>query len=232
MIFGLVHSAPSASAIKGYHIQKVTGSDFSKLQSNKQRSNESTQTQTEEQNETKPVLSEEKLSGIKLLAERWRVPYEEVKSRLQINEHCYLISLLNLDEHKTCLIDVFANVKPEYMRYYLDGKLKTPERAEQIFFTNSLHRMWDNDLPRSLNFIIDCDNTSVGRIAVGPLHNRGAINAEVGYAIKESYSGKRIISAAVKTLMTFLHYLNDEGLYNLEKNRATAKADNMHPIKY
>lgn len=227
MIFGPVHPAPSASAIKGYHIQKVTSSAFSKLQANKQHSTNPSQTQSDEQIDTKPVLSDEKLAGIKLLAERLRVPYEEVKFRLQINEHCYLIPLLNLDEHKTCLIDVFANAKPEYMRYYLDGKLKTPERAEQIFFTNSLHRMWDNDLLRSLNFIIDCDNTSVGRIAVGPLYNRGAINAEVGYAIKESHSGKGIVSATVKTLMNFLQYLNDEGVCNLEKIRATAKADNI-----
>ena len=89
------------------------------------------------------------------------------------------------------------------------------------------HRMWDNDLPRSLNFIIDCDNTSVGRIAVGPLYNRGAVNAEVGYAIKESHSGKGIVSASVKTLMNLLQYLNDEGVYNLEKIRATAKKDNI-----
>lgn len=222
--------SPSAFAIKGFHIQENTGSGYIHIQPDSPTQSQNptpNPTQTNEQNHQKTVLSEEKLTGIKLLSEKLGLPYEEIKSRLQINENCYLIPLLNFEEHKNCLIDVFANATPQYMRYYLDGKLKTSEKAEQIYFTNSLHRMWDNDLPRSLNFIIDCDNTSVGRIAVGPLYNRGTVNAEIGYAIKESHSGKGIVSAAVKTLLNFLQYLLDKGIYKFEKVRATAKEDNI-----
>lgn len=175
----------------------------------------------------KALLSKEKLAGIKLLAEKLALPFEEIKSKLQINENCYLVPLLNLVEHKTCLVDIFSKANPKYMRYYLDGKLKSHETVEKIYFTNSLHRMWDNNLPRSLNFIIDCGNTSIGRIAVGPLYNRGAINAEVGYALMESHSGREITSGAVKTLLNFLQYLLAHNIYNFEKIRATAKADNI-----
>lgn len=218
--------SPSAFAIKTL-APKVNGADSMHVQADANSLKKSTQTQSEEQSSSKSVLSEEKIAGIKLLSERFGLPYEDVKARLKINENCYLIPLLNFEEHKNCLIDVFAKANPQYMRYYLDGKLKTPEKAEQIYFTGSLNRMWSNSLPRSLNFIIDCDNVSTGRIAVGPLYNGGKINAEIGYAIKENYSGKGIVSAAVKTLLNLLQYLLDNGIYNFEKVRATAKEDNI-----
>ena len=87
-------------------------------------------------------------------------------------------------------------------------------------------RMWSGELPRSLQFIIDFNNTSIGRIAVGPLYDRGKIDAEAGYALLEVYSGQGIMSRAASCLMDLLRYLVDTGVYDLKRIRATAKPGN------
>lgn len=112
------------------------------------------------------------------------------------------------------------------MRYYLDGRLRSPEDVERIYFTNAMNRMWSGDLPRSLQFIIDSNNTSIGRIAVGPLRDRGEIDSEAGYALLEEYSGQGIMSRAMSRLLELLGYLVDTGAYNLKRVRATAKPGN------
>lgn len=172
-------------------------------------------------------ISKEKLDGVKVLAEKFDLPFEEILEKLHFKENCYLIPLQKIEEHKNCLLDVFSNANPEYMKYYLDGKLKPLEKVERIFYVNSLKRMWQGKIPKSLNFIIDVNNNSVGRIAVGPLYDRGTIDSEIGYAIKEGYSRKGITSEAVKTLIELLRYLIKSGKYDIEKIRATAKEGNI-----
>ena len=77
-----------------------------------------------------------------------------------------------------------------------------------------------------MQFIIDFNNTSIGRIAVGPLYDRGKIDAEAGYALLEVYSGQGIMSRAASCLMDLLRYLVDTGVYDLKRIRATAKPGN------
>ncbi len=171
-------------------------------------------------------LSKEKLQVIEELARRWGLPFEEVLERLRFGDDCYLIPLMDSDEHRECLLNLFSRANEDYMRYYLDGRLRSPEDVERIYFTNGLGRMWSGDLPRSLHFIIDFNNTSIGRIAVGPLYDRGEIDSETGYALLEDYSGQGIMSRAVSRLLGLIRYLVDTGVYDLERVRATAKPDN------
>ena len=175
------------------------------------------------------ILSKEKIDGIKNLAEKLDMPFKILLEKLRLNlNSCksYLVPLIETEEHKNCLLDIFCYANPEYMKYYLDGKLKPLEKVERIFYVNSLKRMWQGKIPKSLNFIIDVNN-SVGRIAVGPLYDRGTIDSEIGYAIKEGYSRKGITSEAVKTLIELLRYLIKSGKYDIEKIRATAKEGNI-----
>ena len=172
-------------------------------------------------------LSREKLQAIEELAKRWGLPFEEVLERLRVGNDCYLIPLTDIDEHRECLLNLFSRANEDYMRYYLDGRLRSQEDVERIYFTNAMGRMWSGDLPRSLQFIIDCNNTSIGRIAVGPLYDRGETDAEIGAAILENYSYQGIMSRAVSRLLGLLRYLVDNGVYDLERVRATAKVGNI-----
>ena len=171
-------------------------------------------------------LSREKLQSIEELARRLGLPFEEVLEHLRFGDDCYLIPLTDSDEHRECLLNLFSRANEDYMRYYLDGRLRSQEDVERIYFTNAMGRMWSGDLPRSLQFIIDFNNTSIGRIAVGPLRDRRKIDAEAGYALLEDYSGQGIMSRAVACLLGLLRCLVDNGVYDLERVRATAKVGN------
>lgn len=172
-------------------------------------------------------LSREKLQTIEELAKRWCLPFEEVLERLRVGNDCYLIPLTDIDEHRECLLNLFSRANEDYMRYYLDGRLRSQEDVERIYFTNAMERLWSGDLPRSLQFIIDCNNTSIGRIAVGPLYDRGETDAETGYAILEDYSGQGIMSRAVSSLLRLLHYLMGNGIYKLDRLRVVTKESNI-----
>ncbi len=172
-------------------------------------------------------LSREKLQVIEELARRWGLPFEEVLERLRFGDDGYLIPLMDSDEHRECLLNLFSRANEDYMRYYLDGRLRSPEDVERIYFTNAMNRMWSGDLPRSLQFIIDFNNTSIGRIAVGPLYDRGEIDAEIGAALLENYSNRGILSRVASSLYGLYRWLVDNGVYVLQRVRATAKAGNI-----
>ena len=75
--------SPSAFAIKTL-APKVNGADSMQVRADANSLEKSTQTQSKEQSSSKSVLSEEKIAGIKLLSERFGLPYEDVKARLKI----------------------------------------------------------------------------------------------------------------------------------------------------
>ena len=236
MVFSLfVNSIPSASFASLDNEQSllcsVDKADDEDKVKNQDFSLEHNDDSTLKANSSKvAILSQEKIDGIKTLAEKLDIPFETLLEKLRLNLNSgesYLVPLIETEEHKNCLLDIFCYANPEYMKYYLDGKLKTLEKAELIFFINSLKRMWQGKTPRSLNFIIDVNNNSIGRIAIGPLYERRTIDSEIGYAIKEEYSGKGITSEAVKTLVELLRYLIQSGKYDIEKIRATAKEGNI-----
>ncbi len=87
--------------------------------------------------------------------------------------------------------------------------------------------MWGENLPKSLIFIIYCNGESVGRIAVGPMVDNGGKDSDIGYAIKEKYAGKGIMSSSVQTLLNFLQYLLNNQIYDISRVSATAKLDNI-----
>lgn len=180
-------------------------------------------------------LSAKEEEAIVLLSEKIGLPFEIVKEKLHFKivkdglryGDCYLVPLQKIEDHRLCLLEIFSNARPEYMKFYLDGKLKTPQKTEQVYFINAYNRMWLENLPRSLNFIICCNGESVGRIAVGPMVYSEGIDSEIGYAIKEEYAGKGIMSSAVQTLLNFLQYLLSNNIYGISRVRATAKPDNI-----
>lgn len=175
------------------------------------------------------ALSEDKENAIILLSQRLDLPVNEVREKLHFNDNCYLVPLIELKEHKDCLVDIFCNSEESYMKYYLDGKLRSEERVDSVFYNRALYKMWKKaDVPTSLTFIVDCDDASVGRFGVGPLCDRKQIDCEVGYAIKKEYSGKGLTSSGLKALINFLKYISSEksNTYDFTRLRATAKIDN------
>lgn len=178
--------------------------------------------------ETEPQSEKEK--AVSDLAARLNVSAEDLMEILRVNDDCKLVPLIvDFDEHKNCLIDIFSNSSEDYIKYYLNGNLLPPEQVEQRYYNRSLQRMWESPDVLSITFIIDYKNESVGRIGIGPLKNRGDINCEIGYAIKQDFSGKKITSSCVKAVLEFLKYLleNKPEEYDFNKLRATAKPDNI-----
>ncbi len=179
-----------------------------------------------------PTKEEE---AIALLSEKIGLPFETVKEKLHFKVvkdgllygDCYLVPLQKREDHRLCLLEIFSNARPEYMKFYLDGKLKAPQKTEQIYFIDDYNRMWGENLPKSLIFIIYCNGESVGRIAVGPMVDNGGKDSDIGYAIKEKYAGKGIMSSSVQTLLNFLQYLLNNQIYDISRVSATAKLDNI-----
>ena len=139
---------------------------------------------------------------------------------------CALVPIMNTKEHKECMLSLFANADKNYMKYYLSGKLRSAASTEK-WHAHEVNVMKQKK-PRSFVFIIDCDDESVGRIGVGPLHSTKGINGEIGYALKKEASGKGITTAAVKQTLLILDNAHSmpESVYKLKKLRATAKKDN------
>lgn len=176
------------------------------------------------------ALSEEKQDSIKRLAAKYSIPLSIMIEKLKIRDGCYLVPLANIEEHKKCLFDLFSFARPEYMKYYLNGKLRTTEVVTECYFTRGLAKNWNYPLPKTLTFIIDCDNVSIGRIAVGPIDDP-KITGETGYCIKEAYSRKGLTSAALRSLLGTVQYLNDVGKYKIKNIFATCRVENLPSSK-
>ena len=179
------------------------------------------------QNETSCSLSKEKLEIIAEFAKKFRVPFEELMDKLKLKDNCYIVPLYWFEEHRNCLIEIFSNSRPEYMKYYLDGRIRAPSETERYFYTAVLGRMWDENPSRTICFIIDYNNQSVGRIAIGALLVDGSKPPEIGYALQEEFAGRGLTSAAVGALIRIITYLVDKGFYVINKITAICRVENL-----
>lgn len=175
------------------------------------------------------ALSELENQSISLLAKNCGLKEQKLRGILHFKasgRSCALVPLCDCNEHKQCFLRLFSYANPDYMKYYLSGQLKSPEYVNG-WFSRSV-RSTVRELPRSITFMIKTEDKVVGRVGIGPLQNRGGVNAEIGYAIEECYSGKGITKKAVMATLSFLAYLRNSNnkCYRFKKLRATAKVDN------
>lgn len=173
--------------------------------------------------------SDVKEKAIVDLAGRLCLPVDDVGKILHINGDLRLVPLVALDEHKNCLIDIFSKSDKEYMKYYRDGQLMSPEQVEERYYRRVLHNFWEKPEVSSITFIIDYNNKSVGRIGVGPIKNMRGQDCEIGYAIKQECCGKNLTTTSVKAVLNLLQYMieNKPEEYNFNRLRATAREDNI-----
>lgn len=166
------------------------------------------------------------------LAKRLGIPVNEIQTILHVSDRCWLIPLIALEEHKLCLIDIFSKSDKNYMKYYLNGKLISPRQVEERFYNRGLYNLWEKPNASSITFIIDYDNKSVGRIGVGPIRNRGGVDCEIGYAIKQEYSGKGLTISSVRAVLNLLHYMTEKNskIYNFKRLRATVSGNNRSSV--
>ena len=109
--------------------------------------------------------------------------------------------------------------KKEYMQYYMDGKLFSKEYVQKFFCRGVLFK---NGKISSLPLMIAIGDKVIARIGIGPLTG----TPEIGYALKQDYSGKKIITNAVKCVLHLLDFMREKGIYSYKKLRATAKPNN------
>lgn len=181
-------------------------------------------------------LKERERMAVSKLAERCGLEEDYLKSALTFNlpekskffgQSCRLVPVYDCREHKECFLRVFSYARPEYMKYYLNGRLKAPDDVEAWF--NRAVRNINADSPNSVTFLIKVGDNVVGRIGIGPLVDRKEEEMEIGYAIDEAYSGQGITARAVDSALSFLKVLRENGkdCYNFTRLRATAKFDNV-----
>lgn len=176
------------------------------------------------------ILSEQESLAIVSLASNCGVSYEELKSIFSFNvknKRCSLVPVCDCKEHKDCFLSVFSYANPSYMKYYLSGNLMSAKYVEGWFY-RSLRNI-NQVCPRSTTFLIKVEDQVVGRIGLGPLKDRRGVDTEIGYALKQEYSGQGIMSKAIDVILNFLKYLKSsgDGCYNFTRLRATAKNANI-----
>ncbi len=142
------------------------------------------------------------------------------------DKKCCLVPVCDCREHINCFLRVFSYANPEYMRYYLNGKIKSPTEVEA--WVKRAVRNISVDSPNSVTFLVKVGDDFVGRIGIGPLANRGKTEMEIGYAIEEAYSGQGIMGKAVGKALSFLKLLRERSkdCYDFVRLRATAKFGN------
>ncbi len=176
----------------------------------------------------KEISVPDKENAIRCLADRLYLSLAEVERVLQVSNDCRLVPLVASEEHKNCLIDIFSNSNKDYMKYYLDGKLRTPEQVIRVYYERALYNLWGTPKACSLQFIIEYRNKSVGRIGVGPIRDRGDVDCEIGYAIEQEFSGRGLTTKCVKAILDLMQYMiyAQPKEYDFNKLRATAKREN------
>lgn len=177
------------------------------------------------------ILTSEEARGVSDLAANLELSAEKLAPILLFkvkDKNCALVPICNIKEHKDCFTRIFSKSDPDYMKYYMSGKLKTEK-----YVLNWAARSFANinrKFPRSTTFLIKVEDKTVGRIGIGPLHSdKGKARPEIGYALEQSYSGQGIMSEAVNTTLNFLKHLRSEkaSKYEFTRLRATAKVDNV-----
>ncbi len=176
------------------------------------------------------ILTDKEIKSISDLAGNLGLPPKKLKSVLLFkvgNKNCALVPICNLKSHKDCFIRIFAKSDSDYMKYYLDGKNRTPKYVFS-WFLRSLSSIGQK-FPKSITFLIKVEDKIVGRIGIGPLRGKKGADAEIGYALEKSHSGQGIMKESVKTALNFLQCLkNDAGKnYKFTRIRATAKSGNV-----
>lgn len=176
------------------------------------------------------ILTDEEIRSISNLADNLELSSEKLKSILSFkvkDKNCFLVPICDSNNHKDCFIRIFAKSDPGYMKYYLNGKIKTKKYVEN-WFLRSLANIKQRH-PRSITFLIKVEDKTVGRVGMGPLCGAKGVDAEIGYALEESHSGQGIMSKAVKVALNFLQYLksNVAQNYQFTRLRATAKPKNV-----
>lgn len=153
--------------------------------------------------------------------------------KFNIGEKNYtLIPMCKSEKHKDCLMRIFCeedekdanDKKKEYMKYYLKGNLYSKEEVEKRFFKCVV---FEGNKIRSLPLMPAFKDKIIGRIGLAPLTYHSNVCLEIGYALEQEYSGKKIMSNAVKRALELLQFLKDKGIYDYTKIRATAKPDNQ-----
>lgn len=127
-------------------------------------------------------------------------------------------------KHEDCLMNLFCedgadDKKKEYMKYYMGGKLFSKEHVQKVYCRGVLFK---NGKISSLPLMIAVGDKAIARIGMGPLTG----TPEIGYALEQDYSGKKIITNAVKCVLRLLDFMKEKGIYNYEKLRATAEPEN------
>lgn len=160
------------------------------------------------------------------LSDKLGIPAEKFKFNLDGKQYD-LVPIHDVQEHVECMKDIFVFSNPDYMKYYLSGKLFSEDYVENWIKFSEM-RMQEA-FPKSFTFIVYSGDEAIGRIGVGPLKKVDETYPEIGYALKESYSGKGITKAAVKRTLEILKALNEHKSenYDMERLRATAKVDNI-----
>ncbi len=127
-------------------------------------------------------------------------------------------------KYEDCLMNIFCedvadDTKKAYMKYYMGGKLFSKEHVQKVYCRGVL---FEGNKIRSLSLMIAVGDKVIARIGMGPLTG----TPEIGYALEQDYSGKKIISNAVKCVLRLLNFMRRQGIYNYKKLRATAEPEN------
>ena len=181
------------------------------------------------------ALKDQERKAIENLAEHCGLEISALESALSFKvsekskffgKTCSLVPVCNCEEHLNCFLRVFSEARPEYMKYYANGELKSVESV-RAWFERAVKNI-GQDSPASTTFLIKVENNVVGRVGIGPLSDRGKEDTEIGYAIEEAYSGEGVMSNAVASAISFLKLLREKGkeCYDFTRLRATAKFDN------
>lgn len=177
--------------------------------------------------ERKAIADLAKHCGLKKEKLEEALSFEVSEKSKFFGENCSLVPVCDRKEHLDCFLRVFSEARPEYMRYYASGKLKSAESVK-AWFERAVKNI-GQDSPKSATFLIKVGDNVVGRIGIGPLADRGKEDTEIGYAIEEAYSHQGVMGKAVDSAIAFLTLLREgdkKSMYDFTRLRATAKFDN------
>lgn len=130
-----------------------------------------------------------------------------------------------LKKHEDCVMNIFCedgadDEKKEYMKHYMGGKLFSKKYVKGAYCRGVL---FNNGKISSLPLMIAIGDKVIARIGIGPLTG----TPEIGYALEQEYSNRKIMTNAVKCVLRLLDFMKEKGIYNYEKLRATAEPDNV-----
>ena len=129
-----------------------------------------------------------------------------------------------LKKHEDCVMNIFCedgadDEKREYMKHYMGGKLFSKKYVKEAYCRGVLFK---NGKISSLPLMIAIGDKVIARIGMGPL----TCTPEIGYALEQEYSNRKIMTNAVKCVLRLLDFMKEKGIYNYEKLRATAEPEN------